>query len=500
MSATRLPQQLLENAARLILAERAPLPNSNRAIAPPIEEGTDETEAGVVPTPELDAAAYDGPLGELVRAIEPHTEAHPAAILFSALAMYGSMVGPAPIQLLDGRIHRANLFVFITGDTSTGRKGTAYNRARQQMHEIDPTFAREHIVGGLSTGEGLIHRVRDAAVATEGEGDAKIVDVGVADKRLLVSEEEIGVAFRRASNRENTLLLVLRQAWDGASLSTLTRKGSMTATDPHISIIGQITGAELSHLATDADFQGGTLNRFLFCHTERVRLLPDGGDPDFRLVEPIRQQLREALRFARDVQQITLGPLARVWWRKNYEALTTGAPGRYGQATRRGAPIVRRVAAIYALSQGRAEVNARDLSAALAVWNYSCASAARVFGRATLSARAERLLSAIEDAGVDGASRAVLRAAAGSNNLAAREITTALIELRDAGLARVEHVKTDGRPIELWRSTSFALSMGRMGGMGDKPLGTASIPPIPPIPPSEKQGVGVPTPKSRLLI
>ena len=442
----------------------------------------DAEDAGVIPTPVLDPAAFAGPLGALVRAIEPHTEAHPAAILFSALAMFGSMIGPTPVQLLDGRPHGTNLDVLITGDTSTGRKGTSYNRARREMHGVDPEFMKANITSGLSTGEGLIHRVRDATTV-EQDGGAKIIDPGVTDKRLLVSEEEIGVAFRRASGRENTLLLVIRQAWDGVPLSTLTRKASMTATDTHISIIGQITGAELAALATDADFAGGTLNRFLFCHTERVRILPDGGDPDFRVVEPIRQQLRDALAFAHTVQRLELHPLAVAWWQVKYEALTSGAPGRYGQATRRGAPIVRRLAAIYALSQGRAEIAASDLTAALAVWNYSCASAARVFGRTELSRRAEKLLAAIERSGTAGASRSVLRAVVG-NTLAAKEITVALTELRDFGLARVEHVKTDGRPVELWRSTSAALSLEEREKVekGGNPPEKAPLSPVPTFP------------------
>jgi hypothetical protein len=146
---------------------------------------------------------------------------------------------------------------------------------------------------------------------------------------------------------------------------------------------------------------------------------------------------------------------------------------------------VRRVGAIYALSQRRAEITASDLNAALSVWNYSCASAARVFGRATLSARAERLLAAIDNAGTDGASRSDLRVVVG-NAVAGRDITTALTELRDAGLARVEHVKTDGRPIEVWRSTSAALALKERdnGDNGDKAARTGGLSPLSPFPPS----------------
>ncbi len=447
----------------------------------------DAEDIGVIPTPTLDDAAFAGPLGALVRAIEPHTEAPAAALLFSALTVYGSMIGPGPVQLLDGRPHGTNLDVFIVGDTSSARKGTGYHRIRREMLDVDPEFMKANVTSGLSTGEGLIHRVRDATTVEDGDGQ-KTIDPGVTDKRLLVVEEETGVVFRRASSRESTILLVIRQTWDGVQLNTMTRKASMTATHTHVSIIAQITGAELLHSATDVDFQGGTLNRFGYCFSERARILPDGGDPDDNVVEPIRQQLRDALAFARTVQRIELDPSGRAWWHAHYEALTTGAPGRYGQATRRGAPIVRRVAAIYCLSECRHEITASDLVAALAIWNYSCASAARVFGRTELSARAERLLTAIEQAGATGASRSVLRAVVG-NRLAAKEITVALVELRDAGLARVEHIKSTGRPVELWRSTSAALSLKERnnGDNGGKPTEEAPLSPLSPLSPSSRE-------------
>lgn len=44
----------------------------------------------------LDEAAFHGPVGELVRLIEPHSQADPIALLTNALAAIGNLIGPSP--------------------------------------------------------------------------------------------------------------------------------------------------------------------------------------------------------------------------------------------------------------------------------------------------------------------------------------------------------------------------------------------------------------------
>lgn len=435
---------------------------------PLVEEdvATQDARTSVMANPDLRPEAFHGPIGEYVQVVAPHTEAHEAAVLIPALVMYGALIGRSPAQYLDGARHGTNLFVAVLGPTSFGRKGSGVRRARRLISELDPDFSKANVAGGLSTGEGLIFRLRDAS-ATATDGESKSAEPGVTDKRLLVMEDELGVALRRASGRENSLLQIVRLAWDGDTLQTMTRRHAMTATDPHVCIVAQGTPGELVALTSSADFAGGTLNRFLFCYTERVRLLPDGGDPPAERIAPLLRRLHIALGDARKISRLALAePGAGVWWRDHYAQLTTGAPGRHGDATRRAAPMVRRLAAIYALSEGRREITVRDLEAALAVWDYSFASAARVFGRAALSDRAARLLAAIDAAGRHGASRSDLRAVVG-NSVPAREIVQALGELRDAGLARVAHsTDTGGRPREIWRSVSVVLR-AEVGGKGD---------------------------------
>ena len=122
-------------------------------------------------------------------------------------------------------------------------KGTSVAGAVRVLAAADPFFATSHTASGLSSGEGLIERVRDAA---GDPGDDKTFVLGVDDKRLAIIESEFAAVLSRARREGNVLGQVLRQAWDGGRLQTMTRKTSaLVATDPHIVVIGHITPTEL---------------------------------------------------------------------------------------------------------------------------------------------------------------------------------------------------------------------------------------------------------------
>ena len=85
----------------------------------------------------------------------------------------------------------------------------------------------------------------------------------------------------KSTGRElSTLSPTLRSAWDGRPLALLTRTAPARATEAHISIIGHITQTELRRHTTTVEIANGFLNRFIFAAVRRVRLLPEGGDPD----------------------------------------------------------------------------------------------------------------------------------------------------------------------------------------------------------------------------
>ena len=404
--------------------------------------------AAALGPPPLDPTAYRGLLGDAVQAIAPHTEAHPAGLLVSMLVGAGVLLGRGPhVALGPGQRHGANLFALLVGPSGRGRKGVAVHAVEALLTFLDPTFT-PHVMGGLSSAEGLVHAVRDAAPAT-GKGEE---DPGVPDKRVWIIEDELGAALKRMKGEGNTLNMTLRNAWDGRSLQTITKRQPQRATDPHLGIVGCITPAELHLLADDGDLLNGFLNRFLFAYVERVRVLPHGGADVRDVLGPIAGPLRAALRTGMGLGALGWTTAGRARWEALYAELTDGTgDGRLGELTQRGAPLVLRLATVYAVADGRAALDAGDLDAARAVWRYSVASTVRALGDRLLSAGARKLLAAITAKGAAGLARSAWRDALGSNAYAAAVLDGFGAELAAAELAHATTEPTATKPRNVWR-------------------------------------------------
>jgi hypothetical protein len=173
-------------------------------------------------------AAYYGLAGEIVSAIEPHTEADPVAILVQLLVSFGNAVGRGPHFLAEADEHHANLFAVLVGETAKGRKGTSWSQARRVVVMAEENWF-ECIASGLSSGEGLIWRVRDQIERREAKKEKGqtvvyedvIIDQGVTDKRCLVFEGEFASALRVLSREGNTLSDQHRRACHQGRVATL---------------------------------------------------------------------------------------------------------------------------------------------------------------------------------------------------------------------------------------------------------------------------------------
>lgn len=447
------------NARSLVTLGREIVPGATA------RDDCDDAEPALSPLPQLDPTALHGPVGDWVRLVQPHTEAAPAALLTSALVSVGALIGRSPSVLLDGARHGVNLFGMLVGPTASGRKGTAVSWVRRLLCGLDPDFAARNVVAGLASGEGVIHAVRDARGATGEKG----ADPGVGDKRVLVVEAEFSAVLRQMRRDGNTLSAVLREAWDGYTLRTLTKGNPQTATDPHIAVLAQITPEELRRHLEDVEFFNGFANRFLPVWSERTQVLPFGSAPDVNAEESVVSRLSSAVVTARTTTSLDgFSPAGREWWKEHYGPLTTGRPGRVGAATQRGAAQVRRLALLLSILDGADEVDAAQLDASFALWRFVVATAEYVFGRSELSARAQRLDAALQAAGPVGLDRsAIRRQVFGSNAVRAREINAVLQELRDAGTARSRADReTDGRPREVWIHVRHAVSVQPLGKDG----------------------------------
>jgi hypothetical protein len=191
-------------------------------------------------------AAYHGITGEVVKTIEPHSEGDPVALTLQFLTLAGNVIGRLPHYQVESDRHHVNLNVVLVGTSAKGRKGTSFGRVRAVVQVADDTWAGDRVKGGLSSGEGLINEVRDPVQKWNTEqGKYETVDPGAPDKRLMIVEPEFAGVLSVAERPGNTISSLIRRAWDGDKLQTLTKNSPLCATGAHISIIGHITEDEL---------------------------------------------------------------------------------------------------------------------------------------------------------------------------------------------------------------------------------------------------------------
>jgi hypothetical protein len=404
--------------------------------------------------PSIDDAAYHGLPGDVVRAFAPHTEADPVAILIQLLSYFGNIVGRNPHYRIESDFHRANIFAVLVGDSSKSRKGTSAGRVRSILRHVDEIWTDERVKNGLSSGEGLINEVRDERkIISPKTSEIEIVDVGVTDKRLLVAEPEFANALAVMERPGNTLSPVIRNAWDGLPLSTLTKNSPLKATGAHISIIGHVTTEELRVRMNRTELANGFANRFLFLCVHRSKLLPHGGSISDAEIAVLGARVRAAAENATKIAQVTMTDDASNAWEIAYANLSADNPGLLGAVTARAEAQVIRLALLYALLDCNHEIQLEHLRAALALWEYAEESAVRIFGDALGDPVADEIYRALKVTGEVGMSRTAIRDLFGRHQSAGR-ISDALAVLIAKGRAKYKTTATDGRPLETWYAIS----------------------------------------------
>jgi len=353
-----------------------------------------------------DQALY-GLAGDIVKAIDPYTESDPVGVLTNLLVAFGNVIGNTPHFRVEYTKHPLNLFVVHVGDSAKGRKGTSWSTPKRIFKEIDPVWIEQRVTGGLSSGEGVIYAVRDQRMEKQQikpRGKVTgyqnvIVDHGVRDKRLLLVEEEFSQALKVMSREGNILSQIIRQAWDGDTLSPLIKNNPIRATNAHISIIGHITKDELLRHLTETEQSNGFANRFCWFLVARSKSISNPtGTPD-AILTPLIDRLRDAVSFAHAVQAIQRDSGAETLWDGIYPELSDGMPGLLGATISRAEAQVMRLACIYALLDMSNLIRVEHLHAALALWDYSEKSALAIFGDLTGDPAVDKVKEALKAKG-----------------------------------------------------------------------------------------------------
>lgn len=387
-----------------------------------------------------DPIVYQGLAGDIVRAIGPHTEADPLALLACVLGMAGSVLGSGPHVLVEGTRHYGNEFMLLVGRTAFGRKGTAVARIRSLFKDAFPVWGKNCIASGLSSGEGLISPVRDRETKVNKKGEPVVVHEGVKDKRKHVIEGEFAGVIAALKRDGNKLSALMRDAWDHNDLNTMT-KDPMKATNPHISIVANITAEELKSKLHEVDCVNGLMNRFLFFAVRRWQLLPWGGEISKDEMDSIETRLGCALDAAQsNGWPVELSDDAKGLWEHAYRStLSVDSPGILGHITTRGAPHVLRLSLCYAMLDGVAEmegygeIETCHLEAALALWEMSRRCAAFLFGELTGNPDSDKILAALKGS-VDGMTRTEISDTLFDRNASKARLDAALGLLKSYGM------------------------------------------------------------------
>ncbi len=359
-------------------------------------------------------------------------------MLVQLLVAYGALIGGGAWFKVEATRHYPNEFAVLVGDSAVSRKGSALGHVKQLLGEVEEDFP-SRVEKGLSSGEGVVWLLRDP----EGK------DAGAPDRRLLVTEPEFS---RVLSGRElASLSPVLREAWDGEDLKTLTRNSPLRATDAHLALIGHITATELRHCSTTLSIANGLLNRFLFVACRRTQLLPHGGDEYPLANTGLKDRLAQALEHARGAGELRFHAGAKKHWTTSYKEMSERSmDGVTGALTARAEAHSMRLALIYALLDGARSIQIEHLKAALALWDYAARSAVWALGDATGDPFAEQIHRHMQD-NPGGLTLTQLHGLM-HNNRTAAEIKEALEALEKAGRAECRKKKNPkgGRPAELW--------------------------------------------------
>jgi Protein of unknown function (DUF3987) len=406
----------------------------------------------------LATEAFYGLAGEIVRRIEPHTEADPVALLFQLLAAFGNLIGHDHYIVADGARHYLNLYGVLVGQSSKGRKGTSWNHVANVMERVDSDWRQDRVTYGLSSGEGLIWAVRDPIEETKpvrekgrhtGEYETFIANHGELDKRLFVIEAEFANVLKVMAREGNTLSPVIRSAWDSGDLKTMVKNSPAKATGAHISIVGHITRDELRRLLTQTESANGFANRFCWLAVKRSKCLPDGGAIHTVNFEQVVVELKSAINFAKDFVEICRDPEATKLWHAVYPRLSEAQPGMSGAVIGRAEAQVMRLSAIYALLDKSKLIRPEHHHAAMALWRYCEQSAKWIFGTSTGDRNADKIVAALRHA-PNGMTKTEISVKVFNRHASSADIDGALRLLHGLDMVNYQEEASGGAPIQRW--------------------------------------------------
>jgi hypothetical protein len=400
----------------------------------------------------MEATAFYGIAGEIVEVIKVESEAAPEAILGQFLIGFGNIVGRGPYKK-QASTHHLNEFGVLVGETSFGRKGTAWDATEELFGILDQGWLSDRVRDGFQSGEAIVHSVRDSRTVYNGKRQSH--DPGVADKRLQMMEDEFGRFLMIASRVGNTLSSMTRKAWDAKNwLYTEGKIAPEKATGAHISLIGHITKSELLKCIQEVENQNGFSNRILWIASYRREIIARP-QPIFwqRDHADIVARLEKILMIFGNGKQRELdwSERGKLEWDAFYRSLKGSGSSIVGSIIARSAAHVLRLTMLYTVLDRSTLMEPKHLEAAGAFWQYCVRSAQWMFRENTGNKIADRIYWALRRA-PKGLTRDRIIDDVFSRNCPKIILEQALNELIKANLATmvVERSAQARKPTQRW--------------------------------------------------
>lgn len=363
-------------------------------------------------SPQPDPTCLYGLIGDVALAGSEGTETNAYAIAANFMAYLSCAIGRGVYLPIGNTWHHARLFCLHIGRSGRGRKGDALSlvlRLDQALRELNDTYAPQIHRGGLSSREGLV------ALMHDGYRQGRQEIPAIEDKRLWVVESEFANVLHQGRRQGNTLSAALRDCWDGVCLKPATKSNRLYASHPHVCLSGAISPSELTGLMTARELTNGFANRFLMIWAERSQILPFPRATPQATVGALARRTLDVLEFVgadqhnqRDHLQMELSAQAQWHYAQLYRGELNEDLGSelVSSMLERRAPMLLRLAMLFALTDLQTRVDVLHIDAAMAWMRYSTASVSYVFVSAAEEAKmaqaiglANRVLAFLQERG-----------------------------------------------------------------------------------------------------
>jgi hypothetical protein len=168
-------------------------------------------------------------------------------------------------------------------------------------------------------------------------------------------------------------------AWDGTSIKPAIKTNKVWASDPHICILADIAPSELRSLMASRELSNGFANRFIFFWAEGDKVNPFPKPTPNDVIDGFAHRIADVLLFAgadrhvdRDAHRMELSPEAVSLYAKLYRGeLRDRSAGEHitGLLDRR-APMLMRLAMIFALTDKTFTIDVPHINASMAWIRY----------------------------------------------------------------------------------------------------------------------------------